>query len=157
MRLISARTHGVVDYLLALCFIFAPQALTFGPVARPLSHFIGVAYLAGSLTTRYPLGTVKLLSFPLHGVLETVMAAWWLFAPWLHGFSADPGARNFFVLAGAGLLAVVVLTDYRTSARRVYRGAERRQSIIERRHRPRVVVHERRRRLVDRRSARAAA
>jgi hypothetical protein len=78
------------------------------------SYVVGVAYLATSLVTRYPLGVWKVLPFPTHGVIESIMAAAWVAAPWLFGFSAHGPARNFFVIAGVGLLLVVALTDYKS-------------------------------------------
>jgi hypothetical protein len=59
----------------------------------------------------------KLLPFPTHGAIETIMAIAWIVVPWLFGFSGHDAARNFFVVAGLGLLLVVALTDYKLAAR----------------------------------------
>jgi hypothetical protein len=86
---------------------------------------------------------LKVLNPRIHGALDyllaivflvapslfdfALMAAAWIVMPWLFGFAGDPAARNFFVAAGVGLLAVVALTDYRSSGARVFKGEERRR------------------------------
>lgn len=112
-KVLDPKTHGVLDYALAVMFLLAPSLFGFTETAATLSYVIGVAYIGTSLLTRYPLGAIKVIPFPTHGVLESVMAAAWIVMPWLFGFSADAAARNFFVIAGVGLLVVALLTDYR--------------------------------------------
>jgi hypothetical protein len=80
----------------------------------------------------------------VHGVIEALMAAAWIVMPWLFGFAGDPAARNLFVTAGVGLLAVAALTDYRSSGAEVYQGEERRHKMIDRRQRALAVRHDRR-------------
>ena len=114
-KILKPQIHGVLDYALALFFFLAPGLFNFSDVAATLSYVIGAAYIGVSLLTKYPLGLFKLIPFPTHGVLETIMAVSWIALPWLVGFAGDVPARNFFVIAGVGLLAVVAVTDYRSS------------------------------------------
>ncbi|HVL34037.1 MAG TPA: hypothetical protein VM489_00050 [Burkholderiales bacterium] len=155
--MLNPRIHGVLDYALAVLFLLMPVLFNFTQTAATLSYIIGVLYLGASLLTKYPLGALKLIPFPVHGVLETIMAAGWIVFPWLFGFAADAAARNWFVIAGIGLLAVVVLTDYRsTGARTAFSGQERRHRNIDRRQRYMAVDRERRMGLADRRRYAAA-
>jgi hypothetical protein len=152
LRIINPRIHGALDYALAVLFLLMPVVFGFSQTAATLSYIIGVLYIGVSLLTKYPLGALKLVPFPVHGVLETVMAAGWIVFPWLFGFAADAAARNWFVIAGIGLLAVVVLTDYRsTDVRATYSGQERRHKMMDRRQRYLAVDRERRMGLADRR------
>jgi hypothetical protein len=146
MKVLSPTVHGVLDYVLALAFLLAPAMVEFGDAAATLSTVIGVVYLAASLLTRYPLGAIHMIPFPVHGLIESIMAAGWIAFPWLFGFAGDAAARNFFVAAGAGLLVVAALTDYRAaeSQAQVYDGEERRGSASDRRQRAIVVAVDRR-------------
>ena len=150
MRGLDATLHGALDYALALAFLFAPGVLGFPNDAANASQLIGLAYLGLSLATRYPLGAFKLVPFPAHGVVESAMALAWLGIPWIVGFDDHAPARIFFVAAGAGLLAVVAVTNYRATARRVSLRAERRRRGIDRRARSLEVRFDRR--LGDRRA-----
>jgi hypothetical protein len=157
LKVLDPRTHGALDYLLAIAFLVAPGLFGFPYPAAPLSYIIGVVYLGTSLLTKYPLGAVKLIPFPVHGILEAIMAAAWIVMPWLFGFGFHDAARNFYVIAGVGLLAVVVLTDYRSSGARTYSGQERRHSLVDRRQRALTVRSDRRRAgIADRRRYAAA-
>ncbi|MDB5897569.1 MAG: hypothetical protein JWP22_4220 [Ramlibacter sp.] len=115
MKVLSPTVHGVLDYALAVLFLVLPGVLDFPPPAAVASYVIGVVYIAASLITRYPLGVLKLLPFPAHGVIESLMAIAWIALPWVMGFAEHGPARNFFVVAGVGLLVVVALTNYRAA------------------------------------------
>lgn len=143
LKVLNPTLHGALDYGLAFAFLFVPGVLGFPNTAASVSQVVGVAYLAVSLLTRYPLGALKLIPFPVHGVLESAMAASWIAIPWAFDFSGDTAARLFFVVAGAGLLSVVALTDYRGAGATVYSGEERRR-VADRRRRPLPVHRERR-------------
>ena len=146
MKILSPFAHAILDYGLAVAFLLAPSVLDMTGTAAALSHTVGIAYIAVSLFTRYPLGLFKVIAFPTHGVLESLMAVGWVAAPWLFGFSADTGARNFFVMAGIGLLLVAAITDYRSTAtREAWTGPNRRMSATERRHLSLAMLDERRR------------
>lgn len=126
-KVLDAKTHGILDYALAGLFLLMPSIFGFSETAATVSYVIGVLYIIASLLTKYPLGAMKLIPFPVHGVLESIMAASWIFFPWIFGFAADDAARNFFIIAGVGLLLVAFLTDYRSTyaEHRTHRPRER--------------------------------
>lgn len=143
LKVLNPTLHGALDYALAFAFLFIPGVLGFPNTAASVSQVVGVAYLGVSLLTRYPLGALKLIPFPVHGALEAVMAVAWIAIPWVFHFSGDTAARLFFVVAGVGLLSVVALTDYRGAGATVYFGEERRR-LSDRRRRSLAVHRERR-------------
>jgi hypothetical protein len=112
LKVLDPRTHGFLDYGLAVLFLIMPVLFDFSDTAATLSYVLGVVYIGTSLITRYPLGLFKIVPFPTHGMLETIMAIGFIVFPWLFGFADDAAARNFYVLAGIALLGVVMLTDY---------------------------------------------
>lgn len=144
IKVLDPTVHGVLDYVLALAFLLLPGVLDFSDTAAGLSYIAGVLVLGVSLLTSYPLGALKLIPFSVHGVLEAIAAAAWLVSPWLLGFAGDAAARNFFVIAGAGLLLAAALTDYRATK-------ERRHRMIDRRQRSMPVARDRRVDIADRR------
>lgn len=112
-KVLDPKVHGILDYALAGLFLLAPSLFDFSETAATVSYVFGALYLITSLVTRYPLGLLKVIPFPTHGVIESIMAVAWIFSPWIFGFSEDEAARNFFIIAGVGLLIVVALTDYK--------------------------------------------
>ena len=158
MMLIAPFPHAVLDYLLAVLFLVAPALLGYQSAsAIALSQGIGAVYIAASLLTRYPLGALKLIPFPVHGVLESLMAAAWIALPWVAGFSDEPAARNFFCVAGAALLMVAWLTDYSSAkAAEARSAADRRRGTKDRRLRTVQVQNDRRHAVHARRRIAAA-
>jgi hypothetical protein len=157
MKPINPLVHGILDYGLIAAFLVLPGVLGFSQEAASISRIIGVVYLGAALLTKYPLGALKLIPFPVHGVVESIMAASWIVLPWVLGFQDDTAARTFFMVAGIGLLLVAALTNYRASgAHTRYRGRERRQTMLDRRERYVSVARERRMGPSDRRVYAAA-
>src|SRR4051794_23724414 len=114
MKPLDPVTHGVIDYAAALSMIAAPRTLGFSRDRRARTSAVlsGVSILGLSLMTRYPLGALKVISFPTHSVIETLAALATVAAPWTLGFSHDRAAKMFHVMIGIGTLGVVAMTDY---------------------------------------------
>lgn len=125
MKKLQPLPHAVIDYAWAGAMIAAPWLFGFSKnkTATINSVASGGAILGLSLMTNYPLGAVKLISFPAHGVIETVAGAATAAAPWLMGFSRNKQARLTHLISGLATLGVVAMTDYNAQARRGQRGA----------------------------------
>lgn len=113
MKLLSPSVHGVVDYLVVLALLAIPSLLDFGDTAATLTYLLAIVQLLVSLFTRYPLGLVKRIPFPIHGYYELITALVLIPLPWLFGFSTQDSARNFFVIGGLALFVVWLATNYR--------------------------------------------
>ena len=117
MKLLSPKVHGYLEYLVVVAFLAAPTVLGFTGLPAQLAYAIGVVHLVVTLLTAFPLGAVKLIPFPVHGVLELIVAVVLLALPWLAGFTAQRPAQLFFVVAGAIIGLVFLTTDYKAAAR----------------------------------------
>ncbi len=113
MKILPPLVHGFLDYSVVLVFFLAPMLFNFSTIASMLVYVVGTGQLIASLLTAYPLGALKLIPFPIHGMLESVVAVGLIGAPWLFGFVTETNAQIFFVGAGVALLAVVAITDYK--------------------------------------------
>lgn len=115
MKILKPLPHAVIDYAWAATMMAAPWLFGFSKNRRATINAVGsgAAILGLSLMTRYPLGVAKVVSFPTHGVIETVAAMMTAAAPWTLGFAEKRSARWTHVLSGLGTLAVVAMTDYR--------------------------------------------
>lgn len=109
--------HGVIDYAMAGTLMAAPWLFGFSRNRTATINAVvsGMGILGLSLMTRYPLGAVKKISFPVHGVIETVAALMTAAAPWTLGFSRDNAAKTAHVMSGLATLGVVAITDYRAA------------------------------------------
>jgi hypothetical protein len=119
LKPIKPLPHAFVDYALAVGMIAAPWIFGFRKNKKATLTAVGtgVGILKLSLVTRYPLGAAKLVSFPTHGAIESVVAAAAIGAPWALGFSDNKAATITHVIAGAVTLGVVAATDYQATER----------------------------------------
>lgn len=118
MRFLDPRIHAYLDYLYVVTLAAAPSLLSFAGIAATLCYVTAIAVLGLSLFTRYDLGLVKLIPFPVHGTIELIASIAFVACPWLFGFAEVEISRNFFVAAGALLFGVWLITDYRAAERR---------------------------------------
>lgn len=115
MKPISAKMHGVLDYTIGVLLVASPWLFgfrTLSSVATDVMVITGVIVIALSLITSYPLGLVKAVPFPTHGVIETIGALFLLASPWLFGYMGFDAARNVALIVGIGWLGLVALTNY---------------------------------------------
>jgi len=119
MKVLKPLPHAVIDYAWAAKMIASPWLLGFSENKTATMSAVGSgAAIAGlSLMTRYPLGAVKWIPFPAHGVIEAMAGVTNLAAPWLMGFAGNKRAKWLHVISGLSTLAVVAMTDYQAAER----------------------------------------
>lgn len=118
MNLLDARVHGFLDLVTVGVFLLAPFIFGLGGYVAAVAWGLAAAHLVMTLLTRFPLGLVKVIPFPIHGAVELVAGVVLVLAmPRL--LRAGPGspAQMFFIGAGVAILVVWVLTRYRESPR----------------------------------------
>ncbi len=113
MKILSPQAHGVVDYAVVLALLALPSVFDFTNTPATLCYLLAATQLIVSLLTRYPLGLIKKIPFPLHGYYELVTSLLLVPMPWLFGFGNEDAARNFFVISGLSLFVVWLVTNYR--------------------------------------------
>jgi hypothetical protein len=89
MKIISTKTHGVLDYLMGIILIASPWIFGFadGTAAQWIPVILGIAALVYSLMTDYELGAAKMISMKTHLTLDMVSGIFLAVSPWLFGFS----------------------------------------------------------------------
>lgn len=111
-RPITPRAHGIFDYAIVAIFLNAPMVFGFsGAPASTLYWLAGIHVLVTGITA-FAYGMFKVIPFRIHRVIDLAVGLFLIAGPWLFGFSANAGARNFFLVMGIVSFAVVALTDY---------------------------------------------
>jgi hypothetical protein len=114
MNLLDARLHGFLDLVTVGVFLLAPFFFGLGGYVAAVAWGLAVVHLLMTLLTRFPLGIVKVIPFPIHGAVELVAGVVLVLAmPRMLLASPDSPARTFFVGAGVAILIVWLLTRYR--------------------------------------------
>lgn len=111
--MISAKVHGYLDYFVVLVFLAAPALLQLSGLPALISYVLAGVHLALTLLTAFPLGVIKVIPLKIHGLIEMIVGPCLIALPFVLGFSG--AALVFYALAGAVILAVWALTDYKAA------------------------------------------
>lgn len=113
MKVLNGMMHGVIDYAAVIIFALGPTVTGFTGTQARICYVLAFVHLLLTLATRFPLGILKAISFPVHGAIELVVSILLLILPWIAGFSAGVQSRNFFVFMALIIFVVWLVTDYR--------------------------------------------
>lgn len=111
-KTISPAKHAMLDYGVAATFL--SMGFRFkgrNNAAAALAFINGGMVLGMSMTTDYPGGIWKKISFQTHGVLDMIQAALAGFGPLMFGFAGTGDAKPFYAQA-ASEVGVIASTDW---------------------------------------------
>ena len=113
MGQLTPKAHSLFDVYF-ICFLFLSPILfgMEGPARWVLWGICAFSVVVASASDT-PLGLVKLIPFPVHGMIELVLGIAFPFLPYLLGFSNLPNERHLFYGLSFGTLVLWFLTDYR--------------------------------------------
>ena len=80
-KVISSKTHGIIDYIVAPALMVVPRMLRWPARVTNLLMSVGIFHLLYSMLTKYELGVVKVLPYKGHLALDGVLAAGTLASP----------------------------------------------------------------------------
>src|SRR5215218_2350722 len=110
---VPAFVHGIVEYLAAALFIAAPFLFSFeDDTATAVSIVVGVVVLIVTASTALPTGLIKSIPVQAHAVIDFLLAAVLIAAPFLFGFSDDGTATAFFIVLGVVHLLMTIATRF---------------------------------------------
>jgi hypothetical protein len=111
-RVISSKTHSVIDYIHAAAnFVAGAIFRKSNPRASNAAFALGASVLANALMTDYELGVFRLYSFKVHGILDYGVAATSAALPALLRIQDTPEAAYFYA-QGGGETVIAGISDY---------------------------------------------
>jgi hypothetical protein len=112
-KVISPRTHAIIDYGTAASFIVAGALAWKGGYQKAAisSWVIAGTELAVAMMTDYPGGVARMINFETHGKIDAGMAGLVGSMPNFMGFS-DEWLSWFFRGQGMSIAAVTGMTDF---------------------------------------------
>jgi len=113
LRSLGAVSHGIIDYLMVIILAIGPGVAGFTGKQAMFCYLLAALHFAMTVLTRFPLGAMKIIGFPLHGAIEALVAILLIVLPWIANFAAGVKSRNFFVAIGLLIGLIALLTNYR--------------------------------------------
>jgi VIT1/CCC1 family predicted Fe2+/Mn2+ transporter len=108
--------HGVLEYVLGALLIAAPFLFGFDDIgsATALSIIAGVfVLLSGASTDGFRTSLVKVIPLGAHIMLDYLLGALFIAAPFLFGFSDESAPTVFFIVLGVLALLITLATRWR--------------------------------------------
>jgi hypothetical protein len=114
MNLLTRAQHAGVDILTVVVFALAPVVLGLEDTAATLAYVLaGVHLLMTLLTADLPRSPGRLVSLPLHGLVEAVVGVALGLIGWL---AYDGTEQAFYLVMAALILLVFAITPYMDSS-----------------------------------------
>ena len=124
VRLLPAWIHAIADYAVGFGLIIIAIAVGGSGKAVAAGVVVGATVLVVSMLTRYPLGVAKVLPFTVHSAGDYLAAALLVLSPFVLNFNnTDSGLTAVYVVAGAAVLAVSLITNYQYGDKREWNRA----------------------------------
>ena len=111
MRVISTKTHGILDYLVGIILISAPWIFGFARNGAEtwVPVILGAGAILYSLLTNYEMGVSKTISMRTHLALDVASGIFLAASPWIFGFNDYVYLPH--LILGLGEIAVATLTN----------------------------------------------
>jgi hypothetical protein len=122
MRSIGPWMHGIIDYCSVIILAIAPSVTGFTGKQAMICYALAAVHFLLTILTRFPLGWMKHIGFPIHGAIEFLVSILLMAMPWLANFSNGVLSTRFFVYFGVLLFVIWFLTDYRNVRGKVVSG-----------------------------------
>jgi hypothetical protein len=112
---IPVGAHGAIEYLAGVLFVVAPFLFGFASgAAVAVSIVTGVVVLVVAATTVGPTSLVDQIPIQAHAVLDFMVAALLIAAPFLFAFSDESAPTAFFIVLGLLHLLITIGTRFLT-------------------------------------------
>jgi hypothetical protein len=115
VRFLPTKVHGVLDYLVAIALILAPNIFQFAGMGGPavwIPRVLGVVLILYSVLTNYEWGIFKVFAMPYHLVIDFLASLFLAASPFIFGFYRDP--LNVWLphlVVGLAVILVVIVSQ----------------------------------------------
>lgn len=111
MQIISAKPHGVIDYLVVAFLLISPKLFGFTGLLANFTYAIAGVHFILTLLTNFNVGLFKVIPMPLHGLLELIVGIALIIVAFAV-FNYTEAGMVFYSLFGGAVLMVWYFTDY---------------------------------------------
>src|SRR5215207_3415615 len=112
-KLIPAAIHALGDYAAGIVLVIIGLAADGPGSARATGIVVGAALIVGSLFTRYPLGLVRVIPFPIHSAADYLGSLVLIVAPFVFDFWDDnKGVSAAYIIIGVVVILLSLVTNY---------------------------------------------
>jgi len=115
MKILSAKVHGLIDYLVAIFLWLSPTLFGLSAFISAVAYSLGAIHLLLTIFTRYQYGVFNVIPLRLHSGIEFIVGVVLILSPTVvSGFPDVNTSLDRLFLGGVGfaVLTTWALTDY---------------------------------------------
>ena len=115
MKIISSKTHGILDYATSAFLLASPTLFKMEGDLCTITYILGAIHLGLTVLTDFEVGLIKVIPFRIHGLIELVVSlvlaglAFWFYN------NANEFGFYFYMALAIVIMIVFILTDFKTS------------------------------------------
>ncbi len=114
MKIISSKTHGILDYIVVVFLLISPPIFKMEGTLTTFTYIVGTIHFLLTILTKFEFGLIKIILFPLHAVIEFFVAiALALISFWFNR-SGNALGFHYYLYFAVAILIVFILTDYKS-------------------------------------------
>ncbi len=115
MKIISSKTHGILDYLTVVFLLASPAIFNMESPLSTITYSLGIVHLCLTVLTNFEAGVIKVIPFRIHGLIEIVVAlglavlAFWFYE------NVNTFGFYYYMTLAIVILLVFILTDFKSA------------------------------------------
>lgn len=116
MRILSATTHGIIDYLFVILLALSPTIFHMEGNLSTFTYALAGVHLLLTILTDFKPGLIKLIPFRVHGLIEIIVA---LALAGVAFYFYEQGSTlgfYYYMAIAAVILLVFSLTNFKGNA-----------------------------------------
>ncbi|MGY3055633.1 hypothetical protein ACVWYG_003854 [Pedobacter sp. UYEF25] len=114
MKIISAKTHAVLDFLTVIALLALPDLISLSAHAAILSYVLAGIHFLMTVTTDFSGGILKIIPFKIHGYVELLVGIILVILAFTI-FKGNNIDETYYACVGIVILIVFTITDYHKS------------------------------------------
>lgn len=116
MEILNSKIHSILDYVVVLFLLSAPQLFGLSDLIASLTYALAFVHLLLTLLTDFEYSLAKLVPLYIHGRIELLVSLVLITSPmFLANFTSRWIDQNFFAFFGVGVLLTWTISDYTTT------------------------------------------
>ena len=113
MKIISSKLHGILDYIVVIFLLASPTIFKMEGTLCSFTYGLAAVHFILTILTRFELGIIKVIPFPLHGIIEFFVAIGLALLSFWFNRNGNSLGFYFYLYLAVAIMIVFILTDFK--------------------------------------------
>lgn len=118
MKIISSKLHGILDYIVVVFLLASPMLFKMEGTLCSFTYSLAAVHFLLTILTRFELGIIKLIPFPIHGIIEFFVAIALAMVSFWFNKDGNSLGYYYYIYFAIAIMFVFILTDFKENSNR---------------------------------------